>query len=297
MYIRGDREEAMKQDWFKDKKCFITGAASGIGKAVALALGESGARLFLTDINAKQLEEVAAQISKSGGSVEAWKALDIASYPEVKKFADEVQATSGPMDAIMNIAGFAIWGAPDLLKYEHWKKMIDVNLMGPIHVIECLLPAMVRARNGGRLVNVASAAGLIYLPWHAAYSASKFGLRGLSEILRYDLRRAGIGVTVVCPGAVRTPLVGTAQVVGVDRSGEEAKKFAKRFEGRAVTPEYAARKIIDGAARNRRLVFTSPDIRVAYWLKRKMYPVYHLVMVVMNNMVMRFVKKLKSPAA
>jgi NAD(P)-dependent dehydrogenase (short-subunit alcohol dehydrogenase family) len=287
----------MKNGWFKNKKCFITGAASGIGRAVAMDLGERGARLFLTDINEGQLEEVAALIVKNGGAVEAWKALDITNYRAVKLFADDVQAKSGPMDVVMNIAGHAIWGPVDLLTYEHWKKMIDVNLMGPVHVIECLLPAMVRARNGGRLVNVSSAAGLIYLPWHAAYSASKFGLRGLSEVLRYDLRRAGIGVTVVCPGAVRTPLVGTAQIIGVDRSGEEAKNFAKRFEGRAVTPEQAARKIIDGTARNRRLVFTSPDIWAAYWLKRKMYPVYHLVMVIMNDMMMRVVKKMKSPTA
>ena len=287
----------MTRGWFRDKQCFITGAASGIGRAVAMALGEQGARLFLTDINASRLEEVTAQIVTKGGTVAARKALDIANYEEVKKYADEIQTGFGPMDVVMNIAGHAIWGTVDLLRYEHWKKMIDVNLMGPIHVIECLLPAMVRGRKGGRLVNVSSAAGLIVLPWHAAYSASKFGLRGLSEVLRYDLRRHRIGVTVVCPGAVRTPLVGTAEIVGVDRSGAESKKFIKRFEGMAVTPEHAARKIIAGTARNKRLVFTSPDIRVFYWLKRKMYPVYHLVTIFMNDMISRITEKMKSTAA
>ena len=287
----------MKKGWYRDKQCFITGAASGIGRAVATALGEQGARLFLTDINASRLEEVTAQIVDKGGTVAARKALDIANYAEVKKYADEIQAGFGPMDVVMNIAGHAIWGTVDQLRYEHWKKMIDVNLMGPIHVIECLLPAMVRGRKGGRLVNISSAAGLIVLPWHAAYSASKFGLRGLSEVLRYDLRRHRIGVTVVCPGAVRTPLVGTAEIVGVDRSSPESKKFIKRFEGMAVTPEHAARKIIAGTARNKRLVFTSPDIRVFYWLKRKIYPVYHLVAIFMNDMVSRITGKMKSPAA
>jgi NAD(P)-dependent dehydrogenase (short-subunit alcohol dehydrogenase family) len=284
----------MKNGRFLDKKCFITGAASGIGRAVAIAMGGFGARLFLTDINAKQLEEVASLVTKSGGTVAAWKALDIADHAEVKKFADDIQAEYGPMDIVMNIAGYAVWGTVDLLKYEHWKKMIDINLMGPIHVIECLLPRMVNAGNGGQLVNISSAAGLIALPWHAAYSASKFGLRGLSEVLRYDLRRHGIGVTVVCPGAVRTPLVGTAEIVGVDRSRDETKKFVKQFEGRAVTPEQAARKIIAGIRRNRRLVFTSYDIRLAYWFKRKLFPLYHMAMIFLNTMMTRMMNKIKT---
>lgn len=81
--------------------------------------------------------------------------------------------------------------------------MIDVNLMGPIHVIETFLPPMVQARRGGHLVNVSSAAGIVALPWHSAYSASKYGLRGLSEVLRFDLARHRIGVSVVVPGAVK----------------------------------------------------------------------------------------------
>ena len=78
------------------------------------------------------------------------------------------------------------------------------TLMGPIHIIECFVPQMVRRGEGGHLVNVSSAAGLLALPWHAAYSASKFGIRGVSEVLRMDLRRHNIGVSVVCPGGVAT---------------------------------------------------------------------------------------------
>ena len=89
--------------------------------------------------------------------------------------------------------------------------------MGPIHVIETFVPPMVAAGRGGHLVNVSSAAGLVALPWHAAYSASKYGLRGLSEVLRFDLARHGIGVSVVVPGAVKTPLVHTVEIAGVDR--------------------------------------------------------------------------------
>ena len=83
------------------------------------------------------------------------------------------------MDVVMNIAGVSAWGTVDQLTHEQWSKMVAINLMGPIHVIETFVPPMVAAGRGGHLVNVSSAAGLVALPWHAAYSASKFGLRGL----------------------------------------------------------------------------------------------------------------------
>ena len=118
--------------------------------------------------------------------------------------------------------------------------MVDVNLMGPIHVIEELVPPMVEAGRGGHLVNVSSAAGIIGMPWHAAYSASKFGLRGVSEVLRFDLARHGIGVSLVCPGAVHTPLTETVQIAGVDTTGPRFRKLQARFHERAVSPEEAA---------------------------------------------------------
>src|SRR6185436_7108722 len=123
-----------------------------------------------------------------------------------------MQAEFGRLDVVMNVAGVSAWGTVENLEHRHWQAMIDVNLMGPIHVIECFLPPMIEARRGGALVNVSSAAGLLALPWHAAYSASKFGVRGISEVLRFDLKRHGIGVSLVVPGAVKTPLVQTVQI-------------------------------------------------------------------------------------
>ncbi len=95
--------------------------------------------------------------------------------------------------------------------------------MGPISVLECFVPPMIEARRGGHVVNVASVAGLFGLPWHAPYSAAKFGLRGVSEVLRFDLRKNRIGVSLVCPGAVKTPLVGTVDIVGVDRDSPKMR--------------------------------------------------------------------------
>lgn len=276
---------------FTDKKCFITGAASGIGRATAIAMGKQGARLFLTDINKKQLEETVARLRDDGSMVQAWQALDISDFDEVKKFTGAVIEANGPMDIVMNIAGTSIWGLPDQLQHRHWKKMVDINLMGPIHVMECLLPAMVHGRAGGHLVNVSSAAGIVALPMHAAYSASKFGLRGISEVLRYDLRGHGIGVSVVCPGAVKTPLINTAEIVGVDRTHPEARKFIERFEKRAVTPEYVARKIISGMRKNKFIITTSIDITLLYWCKRKIYVIYHMAMLLLNLMMRRVLGK------
>jgi NAD(P)-dependent dehydrogenase (short-subunit alcohol dehydrogenase family) len=281
----------MKIKDFTGKKCFITGAASGIGRATALAMADRGARLFLTDINQPQLEEVVSQIEDKGGTVVAHEAFDITDYDAVRAFAEKIRKESGPMDIVMNIAGTSVWGSVSRLKHEHWDKMVSINLMGPINVIECLLPAMVEARRGGHLVNVSSAAGIIALPWHAAYSAGKFGLRGVSEVLRYDLRRYGIGVSVVCPGAVKTPLVGTVQILGVDRNHKAARGLVGRFEKHAVSPEKVARDIIRAIQKNRFMVFTSLDIRLIYWIKRKCFPVYHLTMITMNNLLIHFFGK------
>ncbi|MFZ5565176.1 MAG: SDR family oxidoreductase [Thermodesulfobacteriota bacterium] len=286
----------MKIKDFTGKNCFITGAASGIGRATAIAMAGRGARLFLTDINQEPLEALAREIRKVGGTVAAWDAFDIRDIDRVRAFADRIQKESGPMDIVMNIAGTAIWGTVDRLRHIHWKTMIDINLMGPINVIECLLPEMVRACNGGHLVNVSSAAGLIALPWHAAYSASKFGLRGLSEVLRYDLRPHRIGVSVVCPGAVRTPLVGTAQILGVDKNHKAARKMIRRFEKHAVTPEKVAADIIRGIEKNRYLVITSFDIRLAWWAKQKFSLAYHMSMILINQVFRRMARKAAPPA-
>src|SRR5689334_11197043 len=145
---------------FRGKKCLITGAASGIGRATAIAAAGEGAELFLTDINAAGLEQVAAEIRAAGGRVALAKALDISSIEAVRAFGAEIHLAHGSLDVLMNIAGISIWGPAESLKHEHWRRCIDINLMGPIHVLECFLPAMVAAQRGGHIVNVSSAAGL-----------------------------------------------------------------------------------------------------------------------------------------
>ena len=267
----------------RGKKCLITGAGSGIGRATALACAVEHSELFLTDINGDGLAETVALVEGAGGVVRDSKALDVADYDAVTAWATQVDAEHGALDIVMNVAGISAWGTVENLEHRHWKSMVDVNLMGPIHVIENFLPPMVRAGHGGHLVNVSSAAGLLALPWHAAYSASKFGLRGVSEVLRFDLKRHRIGVSLVVPGAVKTPLVGTVQIAGVDRDDPRVRRLLHLFERRAASPEKVADCIVRGVKKNRYLVYTSADVRFGYWWARKFALPYELVMQFAND--------------
>ena len=127
------------------RKCLITGAASGIGRAVAIAAAAEGAELFLTDINAVGLVAVVTQIRDAGGTVTMSRAMDIADIESMRGFASDIHARYGSLDVLMNVAGIAVWGRIEDLQHQHWRKSIEINLMGPIHVMECFVPAMIRA--------------------------------------------------------------------------------------------------------------------------------------------------------
>jgi NAD(P)-dependent dehydrogenase (short-subunit alcohol dehydrogenase family) len=272
---------------YRGSRALVTGAASGIGRAVALQLAREGARLYLTDVNADGLAETVSLARAAGADVAEHRALDITDYDAVAEFAADIHDRHPAMDVVLNIAGISAWGTVDRLSHHHWRSMVEVNLMGPIHVIQNFIPPMISAGSGGRLVNVSSAAGLVALPWHAAYSASKFGLRGLSEVLRFDLARHRIGVSLVVPGAVDTPLVQTVHIAGVDRDDPGVQRWVRRFSGHAVTPDKAAEKILAGVARNRFLIYTSRDIQALYAFKRFGWLPYSVTMKQVNVLFTR----------
>lgn len=279
----------------KDRKCLVTGAASGIGKAVAIAAAREGAELFLTDISEAGLKAVADEIGRAGGRVALSRAMDIADLGAVQALAAEIQDHSGSLDVLMNVAGISIWGAVENLSHNHWRRAIEIDLMGPIHVIQCFVPAMIAAGRGGHLVNVSSAAGLFGLPWHAPYSAAKFGLRGVSEVLRFDLARHGIGVSLVCPGGVDTGLVKTVEIVGVDSNDPRMVEMREHFRKRAVSPAQAAEAILAGIKRNRYLVFTSNDIRLGYWFQTKFAWPYEWAMRRLNDRLHALTRPVSKP--
>ena len=268
--------------------CVITGAASGIGRATAVEASRLGARLVLIDINAQPLADVAEQL---GEAVVLHRALDVADYEAVRALSDELHGAHGPADVVMNIAGIATWGSVEQLTHEQWRRTVEINLMGPIHVIECFVPAIIAAKRPAQIVNVSSAAGLLGLPLHAPYSATKFGLRGISEVLRFDLRRRRIGVTLVCPGAVDTGLVQTLDIAGVSAEARQASGLSDRFRRLADPPEKVARQIIDGVTHNRFLVYTSLDIRLFYLVERIAPRVYAFGMQLANDAFQRVLRR------
>ncbi len=255
-------------------KALITGAAGGIGRATAIAMARSGARLFLTDINQKGLEETSHMISRDGGEVCKFKAFDISKYEDVKAFSDEIHRDFGPLDILVNVAGIALFAQLEDMSHDHWKKVIAVNLWGVIHGIECFVPEMISARRG-HVVSVSSTAGIIGLPWHAVYAGTKHALVGISEVLRYDLKKHNIGVSVICPGAVKTGMVNTVEILA---DQDAVAKGRRMFLKVAIPPEKIAEQIIRVIKKNKFLLITSLDIKILFFLKRYISPLYHLIM-------------------
>ncbi|WP_442790882.1 SDR family oxidoreductase [Nocardia sp. NBC_01327] len=283
----------VRERTFSGKKTLITGAASGIGRSTALAAARSGAQLVLTDVNSDGLDTAVAEIRAAGGVVEFAQALDISDYDAVTAFAGQVHEQVGALDVVMNIAGVSTWGTVENLEHKHWKRMVDVNLMGPIHVIENFVPPMIKAGRGGALVNVSSAAGLMAFPWHAAYSASKYGLRGVSEVLRFDLERHDISVHLVVPGAVDTPLVQSVDIVGVDRDDPRIQAWINRFRRHAKNPDEVAQSILSGVQKGRYLIHTQFDIRFGYWWVRKFAWPYEFAMRRANALFTTFLPRVQ----
>jgi len=261
------------------RKALITGAASGIGRATAIKMGGLGARLFLTDINADGLEETGRVIEERGGEVCLARALDVSDYEAMRSLAEEIHSGFGPLDILANIAGVALFSQVEDMTHDQWERIVDVNLWGPFHAIECFVPEMVRAGRGGHVLSVSSTAGIIGLPWHVAYAGTKHALVGASEVLLFDLRKHGIGVSVILPGAVDTGIIQTT-VINAD---EEACRKSRALFGRyAIPPERVADLIVDAIQKNKFMVITTADIKLLYFLKRVFPPAYRLVMRIMN---------------
>lgn len=272
----------------KDKKVFISGAASGIGRATAMAMGKLGSHLFLTDINGEGLQKTVEDISAAGGVVCLTRAFDVSEYKDMATFAKEIHAGFGSLDILINVAGIALFSQIEDMSHNDWEKVIRINLWGVIHGLECFVPEMIRSGKGGHIVTISSTAGLIGLPWHTVYAGTKHALVGMSECLRYDLRKHNIAVSVVCPGAVNTGLV---QSVEIHADKEVTDKTRSYFLKRAMTPEKVADLIIRTICKRKFIVITSMDIKLLYFLKKYCFPVYHLVMLLLSRFLDKSFKK------
>lgn len=192
------------------KIAVVTGAASGIGRATARKLAAEGALLVLGDRNIDGVEEVAGMIGKAATAV----ALDVADEASCQAIVDRAVDLHGGLDILCNIAGvldFARFGDMDRSR---WDRVIAVNLTGVYHMCRLAMPHLIERR--GNIVNMASAAGLVGVPYNSAYTASKHGVVGLTRALALEFSKEGVRINAVCPGGVDTPMVQQAPPENID---------------------------------------------------------------------------------
>ena len=250
---------------YNDKVCIVTGAASGIGRALCEQLAASGARVVATDINQSLLESAMAPLVIQGPTVTVIK-LDVTDHEAFRQVIEDTVAREGRLDYIFNNAGIAISGEICDLSIDHWRRTLDVNLNGVVS--GSVLAYKIMARQGfGHIVNISSIEGLIPFPLTVPYVTSKFAVMGLSKGLRVEGTDLGVKTSVVCPGFVATAIFESAQMVGLDRE-RLMELAAKPWERFSVTPEACARIILKGVARNKAIIPVTLMARVMWWLAR-----------------------------
>jgi NAD(P)-dependent dehydrogenase (short-subunit alcohol dehydrogenase family) len=252
---------------FGGRTALVTGAASGIGRATALALARAGADLVICDVDEPGLEESAAAIRAAGRRVAA-RRVDVANREEMRAFAADVHRERPAVDLLVNNAGVGL-GATFLdTTLEDWDWIVAINLWGVVHGCHFFVPPMVARRRGGHVVNVSSAAGYVATSPLAAYCTTKFGVLGLSEALREELAPHGIGVTTVCPGIINTPITERARMRGPAATPEARAALVALYRRRNYGPERVAANILKAVTRNRAVAPISPEAWVMYALKR-----------------------------
>jgi NAD(P)-dependent dehydrogenase (short-subunit alcohol dehydrogenase family) len=194
-------------EYFRGKGCVVTGAASGIGFALAEALLQAGAAVFMADRDTQTLASAVEQLNAYAGRVHAMP-VDVTNQEQVQHLEEDAAARHGRLDVLFNNAGIGGTIQIEKVTLEHWRRIIDINLWGAIYGIHAALPIM-RRQGGGHIVNTASIAGLIPVPFQALYCATKYAVVGLSESLRFELGDEGIHVSVVCPANVASRIFGT----------------------------------------------------------------------------------------
>ncbi len=245
----------------------VTGAGSGIGRAVALGFAAQGAALELVDIAADKVAEVAAIARASGATRVDVAVVDVGSAQAVGAWAKQVQERACAVDVLVNNAGVALAAQFQETLLEDWAWVLGANLWGVIHVTRELLPAMV-ARGSGVVINVASASAFWNPPALTAYGTSKYALLGLSEALREEMRPHGIRVSVVCPGLVDTPIVDHMRLRGSYASAETRARARAHNQRHAVSPERVRDAVLAAAARDSAVLPVGWQAHALYWLKR-----------------------------
>ena len=249
---------------FTGKVVVITGAGSGIGRALAQQLAAKGARLALSDVNARGLQETLASlpaVTEARGY-----ALDVSDRAAVFAHAEDVRRDFGTAHFVVNNAGATMVGTVEHLTIDEIEWQLGINLWGVIYGTKAFLPMML-AQSEGCIVNISSVFGLAGFPAQAAYNISKFGVRGLTECLWSELDGTGVRAVCVHPGGIKTNIEKAGRRCAA--AGEEEARFAAQAERLLQTPpEECAADIIAGVQRGRKRIITGHKSTSLYWLTR-----------------------------
>lgn len=275
----------------KGKNCLITGAASGIGRSLALGLAREGMHLFLADIDMGGLEKVREEIKESGTKVFLGKG-DVSKYEDVERLAHEFHATLGDVDLLINNAGIAGAGLIEDVTLAEWKQVIDVNTWSIIYAIRVFLPGMIQ-RGSGHIVNTGSGAGIVGIPYHAQYIASKFAVVGITEALYSEIKHThkNINFSVICPTFLKTNIIDRTPVsvpyslfADVDREEIESRMdefksiFWEKYNEGAPPVDRVVKQYIKGIKKNKLYIFDMVQLRIALLLKGAFEPLYRSVL-------------------
>jgi NAD(P)-dependent dehydrogenase (short-subunit alcohol dehydrogenase family) len=244
----------------------VTGGASGIGRALAEQLATEGFDVVLADRQLAEAERVACRIRGRGGAAVAVE-LDVRDAGRFRTLVEETIARTGRLDYLFNNAGIGVGGEAREFEPVDWDDVIDVNLRGVAHGICAAYPLMIR-QGFGHIINTASMAGLTPVPLHISYTASKHAVVGLSKALRLEARRYGVRVSVLCPGAVRTPILGGG-VFGRLKPGLDPAVVAALTDSlRPLDPARLARRVLRAVERDRAIIVEPPAVRALWYLDR-----------------------------
>jgi NAD(P)-dependent dehydrogenase (short-subunit alcohol dehydrogenase family) len=247
----------VKRSRFVRRVAVVTGAASGIGHALCVALRRDGATVYAADLNAEGLKLLQQECGAT--PVE----LNVADEAAVKALLDRVQAAHGRLDYLFNNAGIVVGGPTEGMDSQVWRKIVDVNLWGVIHGSQHGY-ALMRAQGHGHIVNTSSTAGVAPLAKSVAYATTKHAVVGLSTSLRAEGRRHGVNVSVAIPGMVDTGIFDAATNV----QGYDYRAAMRKVPIRKITPQQAADALLRGVVRNRQYIVFPANNRVIVTLHR-----------------------------
>lgn len=259
-------EKTRENTEFHGRKVAITGAASGIGRATAIAFARARARVWVCDLMPEVLPALEAELRGAGATEVHALCVDVGSAEQMSSFSDQVCASGAP-DVLVNNAGVGLAGGLLGTHLDDWHWIVNVNLWGVVHGCHFFAPKMAE-RGKGQIINVASAAGFYNSEAMTAYGTTKYAVVGLSEALRAELRPRGVGVTVVCPGFVDTPIVGSMRLRGPAYPESERQEIQRFYRKRNYPPERVAQAVLHAVRQNPALLPVTSEAWALYISKR-----------------------------